>query len=108
MAPAVGRPERGEALLAGLCPAGRVRRQAAGARRPSLLTIEWIDPVMIGATWMPELPAALGQAPEALVTRPGDRAPTLGLEALAALAPEVLPDQALRLQARGDARGGRR
>jgi iron complex transport system substrate-binding protein len=89
VAQAAGVPERGETLVAELV--GRVEavaeRARAAPRRPSLLTIEWIDPVMIGATWMPELAALAGA--EALVTRPGDRAPTLGREALAALAPEV-------------------
>lgn len=58
------------------------------SRRPRVLTIEWIEPVMIGGTWMPELVALAGG--EALVTRPGDHAPTLALEQLRALAPDLV------------------
>lgn len=78
------------ALLAQL--AARIDGVSARARqlprRPRVLTIEWIEPVMIGGTWMPELVALAGG--EALVTRPGDHAPTLALDQLRALAPEVV------------------
>ncbi len=56
--------------------------------RPSVLTIEWLDPVMIGGTWMPELVRLSGG--EALVTTPGQHAPTLDLEALQKLDPDVV------------------
>jgi iron complex transport system substrate-binding protein len=49
------------------------------------LTLEWIDPVMVGGTWMPELIEIAGG--RALVTQPGDHAPTLALEELRALEP---------------------
>ena len=65
-----------------------VRERAAALPRPRVLTIEWLDPVMIGGTWMPELVELAGG--EALVTRPGDHAPTLDLAALRALAPDVV------------------
>ncbi len=56
--------------------------------RPKVLTIEWIDPVMVGGTWMPELVELAGG--EALVTKAGDHAPTLNREQLAALRPDVV------------------
>ncbi len=64
------------------------RRPAGG--RPKVLTIEWIDPVMIGGMWMPELVSLAGG--QALVTTPGEYAPTLDAEQLAALdpAPDVV------------------
>jgi iron complex transport system substrate-binding protein len=67
-----------------------VRARAASLAKPNVLTIEWIDPVMIGGTWMPELVELAGGT--ALVTRPGDHAPTLTPDALAALdpAPDVV------------------
>ncbi len=43
---------------------------------------------MVGGMWMPELVALAGG--EALVTRPGDHAPTLSQEQLAALDPDVV------------------
>ncbi len=60
------------------------------ATRPHVLTLEWIDPVMIGGTWMPELVEIAGG--RALVTSAGDHAPTLSPEQLAQLdpAPDVV------------------
>ena len=62
--------------------------QASGVARPKVLTIEWIDPVMVGGTWMPELVEIAGG--EALVTKPGEHAPTLDSDALRALRPDVV------------------
>jgi len=58
------------------------------ATRPKVLTIEWIAPVMIGGTWMPELVDLAGG--EAMVTRAGDHAPTLSLDELATLRPDCV------------------
>lgn len=62
VAAAFGRPGDGQALLAGLLGRlARVERQAEGAgSRPQVVSIEWLDPVMLGGTWMPELIAAAG------------------------------------------------
>ena len=90
-ADAIGRAAAGARLLAGLRArvADIARRVTmARARRPRVVTIEWIAPVMIGGMWMPELIALAGG--EALVTRPGQHAPTLDQDALAALDPEVV------------------
>lgn len=90
VAEAIGRADRGRQVVAGL--RARVdeiaRRAAELPDKPRVLTIEWIDPVMIGGMWMPELIALAGGEP--LVTRPGEYAPTLGADALAALEPEVV------------------
>lgn len=63
-------------------------RTAALDARPSVLTVEWLDPVMVGGTWMPELVAIAGG--RALVTEPGQHAPTLSRDELAALDPDVV------------------
>ncbi len=63
-------------------------RARSADRRPTVLTIEWLDPVMIGGTWMPELVELAGG--EALVTAAGDHAPTLDEAALGGLEPEVV------------------
>jgi iron complex transport system substrate-binding protein len=55
---------------------------------PRVLAVEWLDPIMIGGMWMPELIALAGGTP--MVTGPGDHAPTLSREALRALAPDVV------------------
>lgn len=66
-----------------------VRSRAEALRtRPRVLTIEWLAPFMVGGTWMPELVSLAGG--ETLVTEPGQHAPTLDLEALAALEPDVV------------------
>jgi iron complex transport system substrate-binding protein len=84
---ATGRETEADAAIAQL----RRRVEAVTARadaltdRPRVLTIEWIDPVMVGGTWMPELVEMAGG--EALVTKPGEHAPTLDSAALAALDP---------------------
>jgi iron complex transport system substrate-binding protein len=61
-----------------------------GSPAPHVLTLEWIDPVMVGGTWMPELVTLAGGVP--LVTAPGQHAPTLTPGQLAALdpAPDVV------------------
>jgi len=65
-------------------------RAAALDTRPNVLTIEWVDPPMLGGTWMPELVEIAGG--RALVTKPGDHAPTVTREQLEALdpAPDVV------------------
>ncbi|MCB9898859.1 MAG: ABC transporter substrate-binding protein [Planctomycetes bacterium] len=65
-------------------------RTSGNAHRPNVLTLEWLVPPMVGGTWMPELVAIAGGT--ALVTKVGERAPTLDAEALAALdpAPDVV------------------
>ena len=93
VAAAIGRAEEGARVAAELrarCAslAGRAEAALGDGPRPKVLTIEWIDPVMIGGTWMPELVEIAGG--EALVTRPGEHAPTLDREALAALRPDVV------------------
>ncbi len=64
------------------------RRAATETTRPAVLTIEWISPVMIGGTWMPELVALAGGTP--MVSAPGDHAPTLDRAALEAFDPDVV------------------
>lgn len=87
---ALGRAEAGERAAADLerRVAHLARRTAEHPGTPSVLTIEWIEPVMIGGTWMPELVAAAGG--RALVTHPGEHAPTLDRAELAALQPDVV------------------
>lgn len=95
VATAMGQPEHGKAVadglrgrLADLARRAEAAVTASGKPRPRVLTIEWIDPVMVGGTWMPELVEIAGG--EALVTEPGQHAPTLDRGALAALEPDVI------------------
>lgn len=62
VADALGAPDRGRALIASL--QDRMARieaaTAAIAERPTVACIEWIDPLMAGGNWMPELVAMAG------------------------------------------------
>jgi iron complex transport system substrate-binding protein len=63
-------------------------RAATAATRPRVITLEWIDPLMIGGTWMPELVELAGGV--ALGARAGEPAPTIDVAALRAFAPDVV------------------
>ena len=65
-----------------------VRARAAGLPRRRVLTVEWLAPIMIGGTWMPEMVEIAGG--EALVATAGAHAPTLTDDAYAALDPDVV------------------
>ena len=90
VATALGRGDDGRRVVAGLrARIERVRGIAAGAPgRPRVLTVEWIEPVMLGGLWMPELIELAGGEP--LGVAAGEPAPTVGRDALAALAPDVV------------------
>jgi iron complex transport system substrate-binding protein len=92
VAAGIGREREAVALLARLEERVEdVRRRAtrwlgrSASPPPNVLTLEWIDPAMVGGTWMPELVRIAGGQP--LVTKPGDHAPTLSLDDLARLDP---------------------
>ena len=53
-----------------------------------VLTLEWIDPPMVGGTWMGDLIDAAGGI--ALAMNPGEHAPTISPQELHALDPEVI------------------
>jgi iron complex transport system substrate-binding protein len=90
VAAALGRPEAGRALRAEMDARMRAvaARAARATRRPRVVSLEWIDPPMLGGTWMPELIALAGG--EAAGVEPGQPAPTVGAGDLAALRPEVV------------------
>ena len=93
-ATALGRAADGERVVADAerrIEAVRARATAAAAAsgsRPRVLSIEWLEPVMIGGMWMPELIEIAGGTP--MVTKTRDHAPTLTRAALEALDPEVV------------------
>ncbi|MEY4579383.1 MAG: hypothetical protein RL701_4086 [Pseudomonadota bacterium] len=64
------------------------KRAALQPRAPSVLTIEWLSPVMISGLWLPELITLAHATP--LVTQPGEHAPTLTRAQLATLDPDVV------------------
>ncbi len=90
VAHSVARPSEGEALAERLEARTREIHERVPARgpRPTVLSVEWLSPVMIGGLWMPELIELAGGVP--LVTKAGERAPTLSQAELASLDPDVV------------------
>ncbi len=67
----------------------QVRTVASGSpNRPRVVTVEWIEPVMLGGLWMPELIELAGGEP--LGVAAGAPAPTVARDVLARLAPDVV------------------
>ena len=87
---ALDRPERGRALRRELEAriAAIAARAERAATRPRVVTVEWLAPLMLGGTWMPELIELAGG--QALAVKAGEFAPTLSLDAFAALAPDIV------------------
>ena len=90
VADALGRTAEGAQVVSDLQArvAAITTRSSARGERPRVVAIEWLDPVMLGGMWMPELIERGGGIP--LVTRPGDHAPTLTRDALQELSPDVV------------------
>jgi len=93
VAEGIGRRAEGAALRSALedrvrAIAGRADRAARAASRPRVVSIEWIDPVMLGGTWMPELIELAGGV--AAGAAAGQPAPTVTPDALGALRPDVV------------------
>lgn len=67
----------------------RLREQAdAAGSRPSVAAIEWMDPLMAGGNWMPELIEIAGGA--SLLAEPGKHSPWLDWTGLTASDPDVI------------------
>lgn len=90
IARAIGREDEGAAVRAGL--EGRVtsiaRRAAQSRVRPRVVSLEWLDPLMLGGMWMPELVSLAGGV--AIGSHTGEPAPTVSPRDLAALEPDVI------------------
>jgi iron complex transport system substrate-binding protein len=86
----IGRARQGTAIRAALWE--RIRtiagRAAQTSVRPRVVSLEWIDPLMLGGTWMPELIELAGGV--AVGATAGQPAPTVEPRALAELCPDVV------------------
>ncbi|AKT41759.1 ABC transporter substrate-binding protein [Chondromyces crocatus] len=63
-------------------------RASQAPLRPRVVSVEWLEPIMLGGLWMPELIERAGGLPVGV--RTGEPAPTLTPEALKQLAPDVM------------------
>jgi iron complex transport system substrate-binding protein len=90
VAEGIGRAERGRAVRAALdARVGAISARASTAvSRPRVVSLEWIDPLMIGGTWMPEIIELAGGV--AAGATAGQPAPTISAATLRELRPEVV------------------
>ncbi|HEX2233688.1 MAG TPA: cobalamin-binding protein [Thermoleophilaceae bacterium] len=86
---AAGVPEAGRRLAAEAAERlERVERSVAGAERPRVVALEWLDPVYVGGHWVPQMiELAGGEDP---LGRPGERSRTVGWEEVEAARPDVI------------------
>ena len=86
---AVGIPEQGAALRAEL--EGRldaVAAAVAGAERPRVIALEWLDPPFVGGHWLPEMVTIAGG--EDVAGPSGAKSPEVPWERLAELDPDLV------------------
>ena len=96
VAAALDRRATGEAVRAALrhritataATAAIAARAGSRSERPRVVTLEWLDPIMLGGTWMPDLVELAGGV--AVGVTPGAPAPTITPAELGALAPDVV------------------
>lgn len=90
VASAIGRSAEGREVRAGLERrlAAIAERSKAGRTRPRVASIEWLDPLMLGGTWMPELIELAGG--RAAGISEGQLAQIIQSEALVDLHPDVV------------------
>jgi iron complex transport system substrate-binding protein len=60
VAEALGTAERGRALVASLRERLRRIREVAAGERPRVVHVEWMEPLMVGGHWIPELVETAG------------------------------------------------
>ncbi|HZT82844.1 MAG TPA: cobalamin-binding protein [Gemmataceae bacterium] len=90
VAEALGVPERGAELVAQLqARMAAIAEKARGLKeRPTVACVEWIDPLMAGGNWVPELVALAGGVN--LFGEAGKHSPWMTWEELAAKDPDVI------------------
>lgn len=66
----------------------RVRRAVAGAERPRIAALEWLDPPYVGGHWVPEMVDLAGG--EDTLGRPGDRSREAGWDEIRAAGADTL------------------
>ena len=89
LAGACGAEGRGRSLRAGLDERlERVRGRVAGAERPRVTALEWLDPPYAGGHWVPEMLAAAGGSDP--IARPGERSRTVDWSELEDARPDVV------------------
>jgi iron complex transport system substrate-binding protein len=89
LAEAAGVPEAGERLADELgARLEAVEQAVAGARRPRVAALEWLEPVYVGGHWVPQMIELAGG--EDVLGLPGEKSRTAEWAELEAAAPEVV------------------
>jgi iron complex transport system substrate-binding protein len=89
VAEALGVPSRAEEPIASLTKRlTTIREEAQGLARPTVAAIEWLEPLMAGGNWMPELIEIAGG--ESLFARAGEHSDWLEWATLIEADPEVI------------------
>jgi iron complex transport system substrate-binding protein len=89
LAAAAGAPEEGERLAAEAAERiDAVDGAVAGAARPRVAALEWLDPVYVGGHWVPQMIELAGG--EDVLGLPGERSRTAAWEEVADAAPDVV------------------
>jgi iron complex transport system substrate-binding protein len=89
LAEATGDARRGERLRDRLAARlDRVGEAVAGAPRPRVAALEWLDPPYAGGHWVPEMVALAGG--EDVLGEPGRKSRVVGWDEIAAAQPEVI------------------
>ena len=85
----LGEPERATKLASSLRQRmSDIEKQAAAGRRPTVGCIEWLDPLMVAANWMPELVTMAGG--ENPLGNAGQHSTTINFDRLLEVDPEVI------------------
>ena len=89
LAAAAGVPEAGERLAADAADRlDAVREAVAGAARPRVAALEWLEPVFVGGHWVPQMIDLAGG--EDVLGAPGERSRTADWDEVGATQPEVV------------------
>jgi iron complex transport system substrate-binding protein len=89
IAEATGRRERGIDLVRETAArVDRVKLAVRAAVRPRVVALEWLDPLFVAGHWTPQLIELAGG--EDLLGLPGERSITVSLDAVIAVAPEIV------------------
>jgi iron complex transport system substrate-binding protein len=107
LAEAAGVPEAGRRLTAEAADRlDRIERAVAGAERPRVVALEWLDPVYVGGHWVPQMiELAGGEDP---LGRPGERSRTVAWEEVETARPDVIVSMPCGLDAQQAAAETRR
>jgi iron complex transport system substrate-binding protein len=90
VATAIGLPDDGKAAISDLkhrCVSA-IEKAAVSPGNPSVLALEWMDPLMAGGNWIPDMIEMLGG--NSLIAKAGEHSDWITLDEIAAANPDVI------------------